>query len=443
MKKKNKFPSLVSLSESFIHSNIAGGVLLLIFAVVAVVAANVPAMNGLHRFWDIDAGFSLGSISFSMPIRLWVNDVLMAIFFFSVGLEIKRELLVGELSSAKKAMLPMFAALGGMIFPALIFTIFNYGTESQNGWGIPMATDIAFAIGVLSLLGKKCPVGLKIFLTALAVVDDIGAIVVLAIFYPTHDIHFIYLFYAFLVVLLLILFNRMNIKSALAYIFPGILLFIFIFNSGIHATIAGVILAMTIPAKSSINELRFYVGTKDLLDKFKSSGNNEINVLANNKQLDYIHRISKNAGAINPLINKMEAALHPWVHFIIMPIFALANAGVLIDSASLSLPLPPVMVGIFFGLLIGKPIGIFAFSYLAVKLKLAQLPSGSKWIQVLSLGVVGGIGFTMSIFIDNLAFTDQSIVNEGKLAILVTSFLAGCLGVLAINMTGKKHKNKQ
>lgn len=445
MRKNKKFPSLIGLTESFIHSNITGGVLLLIFAVIAVLAANVPAMNGLHRFWDIEAGFGFGSTSFRMPVRLWVNDVLMAIFFFSVGLEIKRELRVGELSTPKKAMLPIFAALGGMIFPALIYSIFNIGTPSQNGWGIPMATDIAFAIGVLSLLGNKCPVGLKIFLTALAVVDDIGAIIVLAIFYPTHDIHFIYLFYALLVVLLLVLFNRMNVKNTLAYLIPGVFLFIFVFNSGIHATIAGVILAMTIPAKASVNELRFYVGTKDLLEKFKNAGNNEIEVLANNKQLDYIHRISKNAGAINPLLNKMEAALHPWVHFIIMPIFALANAGVVIDSAALSFPLPPVMVGVFFGLLVGKPLGIFAFSYMAVKLKLAQLPAGSRWKQVLALGVVGGIGFTMSIFIDNLAFSDQTVINEGKLAILVTSMLAGCLGVLAINLTNNKSKksNKQ
>ncbi len=442
MRKSKKFPSLIGLTESFIHSNITGGILLLIFAIIAVLAANVPALGGLHRFWDIEAGFEFGSTSFKMPVRLWVNDVLMAIFFFSVGLEIKREALVGEISSPKRAMLPVFAALGGMIFPALIYTIFNLGTPSQNGWGIPMATDIAFAIGVLSLLGNKCPVGLKIFLTALAVVDDIGAIIVLAIFYPTHDIHFIYLFYALLVILLLVAFNRMHIKSTLAYLIPGVFLFIFIFNSGIHATIAGVILAMTIPAKSSVNELRFYVGTKDLLEKFKHAGNNEIDVLANNKQLDYIHRISKNAGAINPLLNKMEAALHPWVHFIIMPVFALANAGVVIDTATLAFPLPPVMVGIFFGLLVGKPLGIFTFSYLAVKLKLAQLPSGSKWIQVLALGVVGGIGFTMSIFIDNLAFTDQTMVNEGKLAILVTSLLAGLLGVLAINMTNHKTNKK-
>ncbi len=441
MKRLNKFPSLISLYGSFIHSNVSGGVLLLICAVIAVLAANIPGMSGLHNFWDIEAGLDLGKHSVIMPVRLWVNDVLMAIFFFSVGLEIKRELRVGELSTPKKAMLPIFAALGGMIFPAIIYTIFNFGTPSQNGWGIPMATDIAFAVGVLALCGKRCPLGLKIFLTALAVVDDIGAIIVLAIFYPTHEIHFIYLFYALLVVLLLVLFNRMNVRSALAYLIPGIFLFIFIFNSGIHATVAGVILAMTIPATSSINELRFYVSTKDLLDKFRDVSNNEINILANNRQLDYIHRISKNAGAINPLLNKMEAALHPWVHFIIMPIFALANAGVAIDGSALSCGIPAVMSGIFFGLLLGKPLGIFAFSFLAVKLRLAQLPTGSKWIQVLALGVVGGIGFTMSIFIDNLAFTDTTLINQGKLAILCTSCLAGILGVLALYLTNsKKHK---
>ncbi len=441
MKYAKKFPSLVSLSESFIHSNVSGGILLLICAVIAVLAANIPSLNGLHTFWDTEVGLDLGKHSVMMPIRLWVNDVLMAIFFFSVGLEIKRELRVGELSSPKKAMLPIFAALGGMIFPAIIYTIFNAGTPSQNGWGIPMATDIAFAVGVLALCGKRCPLGLKIFLTALAVVDDIGAIIVLAIFYPTHEIHFIYLVYALAVIILLIVMNKLNVRSAIAYIIPGVFLFIFIFNSGIHATIAGVILAMTIPANSSINELRFYVGTKDLLEKFRSVSNNEISILANSEQLDYIHRISKNAGAINPLLNKMEAALHPWVHFIIMPIFALANAGVAIDGSALTAGIPPVMMGIFFGLLVGKPLGIFAFSYLAVKLRLAQLPTGSRWIQVLGLGVVGGIGFTMSIFIDNLAFTDMTFVNQGKIAILFTSCLAGVLGVLALYLTNSKsHK---
>lgn len=387
------------LLNRMLHNSMTGGVLLLICAVTAVLAANVPSMRGLHELWSVNLGVSFGENTFSMPLRLWIDDVLMAVFFFSVGLEIKRELLVGELSTMKKAALPMFAALGGMIFPALIYTVFNAGTPSASGWGIPMATDIAFAIGVLSLLGTRCPAGLKVFLVALAVVDDIGAIIVLAVFYPSHDIHFIYLLYALAVVLLLIVINKAGVRSALVYIALGVALFVFVFRSGIHATIAGVILAMTIPARSSVGDVRSFSGPDTLL-------------------------------------GRMESALHPWVTFLIMPLFALANAGVVIDSSSIGQGvMPAVIPGVFFGLLVGKPLGIFAFSWLAVKLRLADLPAGTKWKQVLSLGILGGIGFTMSIFIDNLAFSDGELVNAGKLAILATSFLAACLGVAALYMT--------
>lgn len=390
------------LLEKILHNSMTGGVLLLICAVVAVMAANVPALGWLHRFWDIRLGFSFGDFSFDMPVRQWVDDVLMAVFFFSVGLEIKRELLVGELSTIKKAMLPMFAALGGMVFPALIYTYFNAGTPSAAGWGIPMATDIAFAIGVLSLLGNRCPVGLKVLLVALAVVDDIGAIIVLAVFYPSHDIHLIYLIYAAVTVLALLALNRAGIRSLLFYLILGAVLFIFVFKSGVHATIAGVILAMTIPAKTSKDDIRAFTGPDSLL-------------------------------------GKLETALHPWVNFLIMPIFALANAGVVIDPSSLGQgTMPAVIPGVFFGLLLGKPLGIFVFSWLAVKLGLAGKPEGTRWIQILALGILGGIGFTMSIFIDNLAFTDPAMINAGKLAILATSFLAACLGVAALYLTTKK-----
>ena len=376
------------LLEKILHNSMTGGVLLLICAVVAVMAANVPALGWLHRFWDIRLGFSFGEFSFDMPVRQWVDDVLMAVFFFSVGLEIKRELLVGELSTMKKAMLPMFAALGGMVFPALIYTYFNAGTPSAAGWGIPMATDIAFAIGVLSLLGNRCPVGLKVLLVALAVVDDIGAIIVLAVFYPSHEIHLIYLIYAAVTVLALLALNRAGIRSLLFYLILGAVLFIFVFKSGVHATIAGVILAMTIPAKTSKDDIRAFTGPD------------------------------------SPL-GKLETALHPWVNFLIMPIFALANAGVVIDPSSLGQgTMPAVIPGVFFGLLLGKPLGIFVFSWLAVKFGLAGKPEGTRWIQILALGILGGIGFTMSIFIDNLAFTDPAMINAGKLAILATSFLA-------------------
>ena len=434
--KSKVIPGLKGAYHTFVHSKTTGGILLLICAVVAVVSANIPSMRGLYELWHMEVGFSFGEFSFKMPLEMWINDVLMTIFFFSVGLEIKRELLVGELSSPKKALLPIFAALGGMLVPAAIYAFINGGTPSANGWGIPMATDIAFAIGVLSLLGNRCPLSLKVFLTALAIVDDIGAIIVLAVFYPSHALHLNYLIFAAVIILILLIINRSGVKSAAAYLIPGFFLFLCVFQSGIHATIAGVILAMTIPATTSINEVRFYVGTKSLLEKFKDAGNSEVQVLANSEQLDYIYRISQSVKTMNPLLHRLESKLHPWVNFFIMPVFALANAGVEINGEVISSGVvPPVMQGVFFGLLLGKPIGITLFSYIAVKLKLAQAPKGALWRQVFALGIVGGIGFTMSIFIDNLAFQDKMLIDEGKLAILVTSVCAAIIGLLALFLT--------
>jgi NhaA family Na+:H+ antiporter len=434
--KSKVIPGLKGAYHTFVHSKTTGGILLLICAVVAVMSANIPSMRGLYELWHMEVGFSFGEFSFKMPLEMWINDVLMTIFFFSVGLEIKRELLVGELSSPKKALLPIFAALGGMLVPAAIYAFINGGTPSANGWGIPMATDIAFAIGVLSLLGNRCPLSLKVFLTALAIVDDIGAIIVLAVFYPSHALHLNYLIFAAVIILILLIINRSGVKSAAAYLIPGFFLFLCVFQSGIHATIAGVILAMTIPATTSINEVRFYVGTKSLLEKFKDAGNSEVQVLANSEQLDYIYRISQSVKTMNPLLHRLESKLHPWVNFFIMPVFALANAGVEINGEVISSGVvPPVMQGIFFGLLLGKPIGITLFSYIAVKLKLAQAPKGALWRQVFALGIVGGIGFTMSIFIDNLAFQDKMLIDEGKLAILVTSVCAAIIGLLALFLT--------
>ncbi len=427
--------------NAFLHNESIGGVLLFICAVIALIGANFPVFSFLNDFWHQSAAISVSDFKIEMTIEQWINDGLMVIFFFVVGLEIKREMLVGELSSIKHAALPIFAALGGMVVPAIIYTIFNNSSlDTVNGWGIPMATDIAFALGVLSLLGKKAPISLKIFLTALAIVDDLGAIVVIAIFYPAHALHLEMLFYAALVVLFLLTLGRYKVHNTLMYVIPGVLLWWFILQSGVHATIAGVILALTIPPKTAINEVRFYVGLKYLIDKFKKVSNSQIEVLANPQQQHIIHQMNEKVQKINPLMHKFESALHPWVTFIIMPLFALANAGVVINTELLTFPMPPVIVGIFFGLLLGKPLGIFIFSWLSVKLKLAVLPDNTKWSQVLALGVIAGIGFTMSIFIDNLAFTDMAVVNLGKIAILGTSLIAAVLGTGAILLTSHKQK---
>ena len=427
--------------NSFLHNQSIGGILLMLCAVVALLCANIPQLNHLHHLWETNLGISIGNFTLEMTLEQWINDALMAVFFFVVGLEIKREMMVGELSSLKHAALPILAALGGMVVPALIYAAFNYShPESFSGWGIPMATDIAFALGVLSLLGKRAPLGLKVFLTALAIVDDLGAIIVLAVFYPTHALHFDMLLYAGIVVLFLYSLNRNRVNVPLLYIIPGIFLWYFIYKSGIHATIAGVILALTIPSKTVINEVRFSVSIRYWMEKFRSVSNSEIEVLANAEQQHIIHQINKNVQNINPLMHKFEAGLHPWVTFFIMPVFALANAGVLITGDLFTYPVPTVATGIFFGLLCGKPIGIFLFSLVAVKTGIAELPSGTKWRQVFALGIIAGIGFTMSIFIDGLAFNDTNLINIGKAAILGTSLVAAVVGCLAVYITSPRKK---
>ncbi len=424
---------------AFLHNEAIGGILLMICAVVALMCANIPQLGFLHELWDTNVGINIGSFSLEMSLELWINDFLMAIFFFVVGLEIKREMMVGELSSLKQASLPILAAVGGMVVPAIIYSVFNWSDpESASGWGIPMATDIAFALGVLSLLGKRVPLGLKVFLTALAIVDDLGAIIVLAVFYPTHALHFDMLVYAAVIVLLLLAFNRNRVNNPLMYVIPGIFLWYFIFQSGIHATIAGVILALTIPSKTVINEVRFSVSIKYWLEKFKQVSHSEVEVLANPEQQYILHQMERNVRNMSPLMHKFEAGLHPLVTFFIMPVFALANAGVAISGDLFTLPVPSVATGIFFGLLCGKPLGIFLFSLAAVKMRIAELPQGTNWKQIFALGIIAGIGFTMSIFIDGLAFSNENLINIGKAAILGTSLVAALAGCLAVYMTSPK-----
>lgn len=436
---------ILNVFTSFFNNQSTGGVILLVCTLVALICSNTPSLHFIHDIWNIKGGIHFGSFSFELPLSSWINDALMAIFFFVVGLEIKREMLVGELSSIKHATLPLIAAIGGMVVPALIYMLFNNGTPSASGWGIPMATDIAFVLGVLYVLGKRVPVGLKVFLTALAIVDDIGAILVIAIFYPSHDLHFTYIFYALIVILILWILKRGKVHIPLLYVLCGVLLWYFIFMSGIHATIAGVILAMMIPSKSLINEVRFFAGMKYLIGKFKEAGSGSLNILANPEQQEIIHKINTRVEKINPLIHRFEFRLHPWVTFLILPLFALSNAGVALDTNFFSFPIHPVTSGIFFGLVLGKPIGILLFSWIAVKLKISELPSNSNWMQILSLGILAGIGFTMSLFIDTLAFSDPDLVNIGKASILFTSLCTLILGTIATVISTKGNvtvKNK-
>ncbi len=438
---KHRNKEVLRLFNAFTHNQATGGVLLLICAVIAVIMASVPGGEWFDKMWDTPAKIAIGDFSIDMSLRLWINDALMAIFFFVVGLEIKREMLVGQLSSVKRAVLPIMAALGGMIMPALIYALFNHGTPTVNGWGIPMATDIAFAVGVLSILGNRVPAGIKVFLTALAIADDLGAIIVLAIFYPTHPLELNYLIYVAVIFATLMIFNKLHVRQKAFYLIPGLLMWYFTYKSGIHATVSGVLLAMTIPSRGNINEVRFQNRASHLLKKFKLTSNMQVHVLASPEQQHLIHTMKQEISKVDPLMHVLESRLHPLVTFLIMPLFALANSGVAMDFSRFADGIPSISLGIFFGLLIGKPLGIFLFSFAGIKSGLADKPSVT-WAQLASAGVLGGIGFTMSLFINGLSFSDPTFTDLGKVSILLTSTTAAILGLVIVSMTCKGKAKK-
>ena len=413
--------------QNFLEKEASGGILLLIFTVVALVWANSPFAESYSHLWHTKFSISFGDFNLDYSLHHWINDGLMAIFFFVVGLEIKRELLVGELSSLKKASLPIMAALGGMIFPALFYVFFNFGKESISGWGIPMATDIAFVIGILALLGSRVPTGLKVFITALAIADDIGAVLVIAFFY-TSNISIVSLSFAGGVMLLLIAANLSGVRNLIVYTVLGIILWLSFLFSGVHATVAGVLLAFTIPASSRIDTSQFLLKGKKLLEDFDHSGEEGPNVLSNEAREGIVQNLEENCEKILTPLQRLEHKLHPWVSFFIMPVFALANAGVIITGNFISELTDPVSIGIFTGLFIGKQVGISVFTWLSVKLKIASLPFGITWKQIYSAGILAGIGFTMSLFIANLAFTSEELLTISKVGILTASLLSGFIG---------------
>ncbi|CAD7816527.1 Na(+)/H(+) antiporter NhaA [Chryseobacterium aquaeductus] len=378
--------------KKFFESSQSSGILLIVCVGLALGIANSSMAENFQNFLDQEIGVNLFHLKY--PVSIWINDGLMAIFFLLVGLEIKREVVEGELSSFKNASLPIFAAVGGMLVPAGIYALFNYGTKYSNGWGIPMATDIAFSLAIISMLGKRVPNSIKIFLAALAIVDDLGAILVIAIFY-TNQIDWINLTLSFGIVGLLFTLNYLKFKKLIFYIIPGIFLWYFLHHSGIHATIAGVLLAFSIPTNIS---------------KIK----------------------------ISPL-EKLEHQLHFPVSFIIMPIFALTNTNITFTNGMVDGIFSGLGLGIIFGLIFGKLIGINLFSLIAIKLKISSLPQNSSWSQMLGVGLLAGIGFTMSIFIALLSFKNQlQIQDEAKFAILIASFIAAVSGFVVLNLCSKK-----
>jgi NhaA family Na+:H+ antiporter len=371
------------------------------------------------------------SFVFSRELHFWINDGLMTIFFFVVGLEIKRELLVGELASPRKAALPIVAALGGMLVPAGIYSALNVGTVGAPGWGIPMATDIAFAIGVLALLGNRVPLALKIFLVALAIADDIGAVLVIALFY-TSEISWISLLFGAGLLAILAEANRTDVRHPLVYIFLGALLWFAFLKSGIHATISGVLLAMMIPARARIDANEFASRGRALLEGFEKAGVRGESILTNGERQEILQSLERACVQAETPMQRLQRALHPWVTFVIMPVFALANAGVTLGGAFSEALIQPVGLGVMLGLVLGKQIGITLFAWLAVRFHLATMPSRVKWRQIYGAGWLGGIGFTMSLFIANLAFGESPSLRMAKVGILAASIVAGAVGWLIL-----------
>ena len=437
--------------RNFLQAPWAGGIVLVVCVVVAMLLANLPATAHIyHKLLHMELGISIGGELFpeKMSVEKFVNDALMVIFFFTVGLEIRREMSYGELSTPKKAILPVIAALGGMLAPALIFTCFNFGTEAISGWGIPTATDIAFAIGIMSLLGNRVPISLKVFLTALAVADDLGAIVVIALFYGETP-NMLLLGIAVLIMVGIYFMRRLGEFRTIAYIIPAVVVWTLFYYSGVHATISGVAMAMLIPTTPRYSR-SYYLHKADVIEQcIRNADKIEDENEAEEERMYYLRRMKQISNGAESMSHRVEHFLMPYVNFIIMPIFALANAGVHIESIDYfnifeySSMAGSIGMGIFFGLLLGKPLGISLFSYIAVKLGLADKPAGATWGMLIAVACLGGIGFTMSIFVDNLAFDAASqidLINKGKISILMASATAAMLGSLLIILNSKKSK---
>ena len=412
---------------AFIHTEAAGGVLLLVCAALALVWANSPLSSAYFSLWETTVTVGAGPLVIQKPLLLWINDGLMALFFFVVGLEIKREVLTGELAVPRKAALALVAAVGGMVVPAGLYLAVNAGTEAVAGWGIPMATDIAFALGVLALLGSRAPLALKVFLTALAIVDDLGAVLVIALFY-TSSVSLTALAMAGGFFVALIAMNRLGVQRTLVYALLGLGLWVAMLKSGVHATVAGVLVALTIPAQRRIDAPAFLDEAKGLLARFAGEvkpGRAE----PTGVQRDAVLALEHACERVETPLARLEHGLHGWVAFAIMPVFALANAGVALGGDILAMLTDPVALGIGLGLVVGKQVGVFGFAWAAVRTGLARLPDGVTWGQVHGVALLTGIGFTMSIFIATLAFgATPERLDSAKLGILVASLISGVLG---------------
>ncbi len=422
--------------QRFMHEEASSGIVLFVAAVVALVWANSPWYHAYHDLLETHIVIGFGSWALDETVHHWIDDGLMAVFFFVVGLEIKRAVVVGELSSVRKAALPIFAALGGMIVPALIYVSFNSSGDEFRGWGVPMATDIAFSLGVLSLLRTRAPLPLKIFLAAFAIIDDIGAVIVIAVFY-TGDIAWGNLGIGAIFLVALLVVSRLGIRHPLVYAVLGVAVWLAFLYSGVHATVAGVLVAATIPIRVRVDAPGFLARSRDLLLVFERSGEYGHQDQTSSEQRAILKELEDTAQELQSPLQRFENALHPWVAFVVMPLFALSNAGVKLEGDFFEALTHPVTLGIVLGLVIGKQVGVTLFSWVAVRFGFAALPYGVTWLQFYGVALLGGIGFTMSLFITNLAFTSDLLTTEAKIGILLGSAISGIIGYLVLFRAGR------
>ena len=422
-----------TIFQRFFRTETVGGLVLLLFAIAALALANSPLAGAYEHLWQIPLTVGIIDHSLSLTLHQWINDGLMAVFFLLVGLEIKRELIVGELGSVRKAALPIACAIGGMVVPATVYWMFNMSGPGARGWGIPMATDIAFALGALALIAPGAPAGARIFLTAVAIVDDMGAVLVIAIFY-SQTIAWGMLGAAALMVLVLIGFNAAGVRHLWPYLLVGLVLWYFVHESGMHATVAGVVLALTIPMHTRMNAIQFSREARSLLEQFDRTETGDLLVLTSKGQQETLFALDRASEGVTAPILRLEHALHNFSAFIVMPLFAFANAGVRIGGP---VDHAEVTVGVILGLVIGKPLGIAAAALGAIKSGVGELPDGVGWTSLLGYACLAGIGFTMSLFIAMLAFNETGPVNAAKSGILAGSLLAGIAGAIFLRIASR------
>jgi NhaA family Na+:H+ antiporter len=422
-----------SLFQRFARLQASGGILLLVAAVLALIWANSGQADSYFKLLETDLAVTFGGAGLTKHLIKWINDGLMALFFFIVGLEIKREITVGELASPRRAALPLFAALGGMVGPAAIYTVLNFGTESMVGWAVPMATDIAFMLGLMALLGRRVPFSLRVFFTALAIGDDLGAVLVLAIFY-TSGIAWSALGAAAVIVLILIALNALGVRNPLPYALLGLLLWVAFVQSGLHATIAGVVLALTIPSRMHVRSEAFMAQCIAILGGVEPEDQQD-EAQHNDRRQAAAHALEAIAERMQSPAQRLEHALTPWATFFVLPIFALANAGVSFSGGMGEVLGSRVALGVILGLVLGKPLGITLFTWFAVRLGIGEMPARVEWPQLISATFLAGIGFTMALFIANAAFKDPLTLDAAKLGILVASLLSGLAGFGLLSLT--------